>query len=85
MTMLLRPPLLRRITHQSFESVKKFSSALHSVLPDESRDQSLTKFFNPTDEHSGLREMVRSFAEREVSSTTMTVAMPISNMIIILV
>ena len=27
---------------------------------------SLTKLFNPTDDHAALREMVRSFTEREV-------------------
>eukprot|EP00956_Cyclotella_meneghiniana_P037161 scaffold135023_cov17-Cyclotella_meneghiniana.AAC.1 len=68
MSLLLRPTLLRRITHLPcyYQSVKTFSSALPSSSLDDGTDQSLTKFFNPTDEHSGLREMVRSFAEREV-------------------
>ena len=33
---------------------------------DSMNTNSLTKLFNPTDDHAALREMVRSFTEREV-------------------
>lgn len=69
MTLLLRP--IRKITPSLLRNTAKFSSAAHNSSFDDSTsgDQSLTKLFNPTEEHAALRQMVRSFAEREVSPT----------------
>ncbi|KAL3789199.1 hypothetical protein ACHAWO_013927 [Cyclotella atomus] len=66
MTLLLRP--IRKITPSLLRNTAKFSSAAHNSSFDDSTsgDQSLTKLFNPTEEHAALRQMVRSFAEREV-------------------
>lgn len=67
MSLLLRPAI-RRVANPSLRqrSAKFSSAATHSSLSDDIADQSLTKLFNPTEEHAALREMVRSFAEREV-------------------
>jgi hypothetical protein len=66
--MLLLRPTFQRIAKSSLLRTAKFSSAAHSSSwNDDGNGSSLTKLFNPTEEHAALREMVRSFTEREVS------------------
>ena len=54
-------------------SNRKLASSSSSILDNddynETNDRSayLFKHFNPTDEHSQLRQMVKTFVEREVS------------------
>ena len=44
----------------------RHASATPSWTEDVDSPSSLSKLFNPTDDHAALREMVRAFAEREV-------------------
>jgi hypothetical protein len=70
MPTLLRPAI-RRIANPSLLSrrAKSFSSAATTTSASYTDEDgpSTSKLFNPTEEHAALREMVRSFAEREVS------------------
>ena len=49
-------------------TTQRFSSASTTSYHDDTHDDkpSLSKLFNPTEDHAALREMVRSFTEREV-------------------
>ncbi|KAL7522479.1 hypothetical protein ACHAWX_007166 [Stephanocyclus meneghinianus] len=58
---------IRRIARTStVPTMARFSSAAHPSWSDDAYGSSLTKLFNPTEEHAALRHMVRSFTEREV-------------------
>lgn len=70
-------PTVRRLvaTKKSYKNLLFSSSrSLASASPtswdvsdnDSTHTNSVTKLFNPTDDHAALREMVRSFTEREV-------------------
>mmetsp|Transcript_10544 Transcript_10544/g.16634 ORF Transcript_10544/g.16634 Transcript_10544/m.16634 type:complete len:451 (-) Transcript_10544:574-1926(-) len=69
----------RRMAHRGLSFTKQSSTKLHlsvqrswfasaspSWTSDDATTPSLSKLFNPTEDHIALREMVRSFAEREV-------------------
>ena len=66
LSLLLRPAIRQLTKPSQLQKSAKFSTAAHASISTDLTDHSLAKLFNPTEEHVALREMVRSFAEREV-------------------
>jgi isovaleryl-CoA dehydrogenase len=64
-------PTIRRLAATKSFNKRSFASASPTSWDTTDNDtttptNSLTKLFNPTDDHAALREMVRSFTQREV-------------------
>jgi hypothetical protein len=74
MSLLLRKitPSLLRNNNTAKLLFSSSASATTSAFDNDAdhHHHSMTKLFNPTEEHVALRQMVRSFAEREVRVLT---------------